>query len=71
MQKLTDGALICPGIVDFIIANCLRTIHSLVEHVQLHVLLVHQFLLVTRINTIAVLALRVIVLARDAELCIL
>jgi len=53
-RLLTDGTLVGPGVVDFIVPHSLRPIHSLVEHHELHLLLLHHFLLHGTIHTILV-----------------
>ena len=60
--KLTDGALVSPGVVDFIVPDSLRTVHSLIEHHELHLLLLHHFLLHAAIHAILVI-LRLVHLA--------
>ena len=41
-ESLTDRAFVSPRIVDLIVANSLRPIHGLVEHHQLHLLLLNK-----------------------------
>ena len=64
---LTDGSLVCPGVVDFVVPDSLGAIHCLIEHNQLHVLLISKFLLVGRVLTILILRLGVFKVARHSE----
>ena len=71
-EYLTDGALVSSGVVDFVVAHSLRPVHGLVEHVELHGLLLHQLLLVARVHTVVLpLVLRVVVVTRKAQLVVL
>ena len=44
-QILTDGTLVSSWVVHFIVPNSLRSIHGLIEHHELHRLLLHHLLL--------------------------
>jgi len=56
---LTDGALVCPGVVNFVVPDSLGAIHCLIEHHQLHILLISKFLLVDRVLAVLILCLGV------------
>ena len=44
-QILTDGTLVSSWVVHFIVPNSLRPVHGLIEHHELHSLLLHHLLL--------------------------
>ena len=71
-NQLTDGALVRARIVDLVVADGLGPVHSLVEHLQLHLLLLNQLLSVACVHAIGVLLRLVIfVLALNAKLVVL
>ena len=66
--QLTDRSLVGSWIVDFVVADSLGAIHGLVEHGELHLLLLGNFLLEDGVLAILLLlVLRVLEVARHAE----
>lgn len=64
---LTDGALVRPRVVNFVVPNSLGAIHCFIKHHKLHVLLIGKFLLVGRVLSVLILRLGVFKVARHSE----